>query len=389
MNAKKFFAALLALVLCVSMLAACGNGNSNGNDTPDDGGNNGAAGDTIKIGFIGPLTGNTAQYGNAVKNGAQMRIDEINEAGGINGATVELIAEDSTGDATEATNAYSKLVDQDGVVAIVGPVLTGETFAVAELAADDGFPLITASATGDAITDIGSSLFRTCFKDSFQGGKMGAYAAEKLGLTKVAVLTNSGSDYSVGLAKAFVEACNEANVEVVAEEKYADGDTDFAAQLTNIASSGCEAIYVPDYYEIVALIAQQAKSVGVNVPFLGGDGYDGVIEQSEDAANVEGFYFTTHYSSDADTTGWVDTYTSNYNVAPMSFSYLAYDAMMVLENALKNAASYDKADLVAAIKATDMECLTSHYTFDEDNNPIKDCMIITVENGAYKYVEMY
>lgn len=385
MNAKKFFAALLAVVMCVAMLASCGGGekpatDENGGDT---------AVETIKVGFIGPLTGDTAQYGNAVKNGAEMRIKEINEAGGINGATVELIAEDSTGDATEATNAYSKLVDQDGVVAIVGPVLTGETLAVAELAADDEFPMITASATGDDITNIGTTLFRTCFKDSFQGGKMGAYAAEKLGYTKIAILTNSGSDYSVGLTKSFIAACEEANVEVVAQESYADGDTDFKAQLTNIASTGCEALYVPDYYEVVALIAQQAKDTGITVPFLGGDGYDGIVAQSEDPANVEGFYFTTHYSSDADTTGWVDTYTSAYNVAPMSFSYLAYDAMMILENALANAASYDKADVVAAIKATDMDCLTSHYTFDADNNPIKDCMIITVTDGAYKFVEMY
>ena len=384
MNAKKFFAALLAVALCVAMLASCGDKPAAGENEGDD-----APVTAIKIGFIGPLTGDTAQYGNAVKNGAEMRIKEINEAGGINGATVELIAEDSTGDATEATNAYSKLVDQDGVVAIVGPVLTGETLAVAELAADDGFPMVTASATGDAITDIGDSLFRTCFKDSFQGGKMGAYAAEKLGLTKVAVLTNSGSDYSVGLTKAFIAACDEAGIEVVAEESYADGDTDFKAQLTNIASTGCEALYVPDYYEIVALIAQQAKDTGITVPFLGGDGYDGIVAQSEDVNNVEGFYFTTHYSSDADSTGWVDTYTSAYNVAPMSFSYLAYDAMQILEVALTNAASYDKADVVAAIKATDMDCLTSHYTFDADNNPIKDCMIITVENGAYKFVEMY
>ncbi len=378
MKASKLFALVLALVMCASMFAGCSGG---GAAAP--------AGETVKIGFIGPLTGDTAQYGEAVKNGAEMRINEINAAGGINGKTVELIAYDSAGDATQATDAYTRLVDQDGVVAIVGPVLTGETLAVAELAADDEFPLITASATGDSITDIGTSLFRTCFKDSFQGGKMGQYAATKLGYKKIAVLTNSGSDYSVGLSKAFVASCADAKVEVVAEESYADGDTDFKAQLTNIASTGCEAIYVPDYYDVVALIAQQAKDAGIEVPFLGGDGYGGLVKQVDDPATVEGFYFTDHYSSDADQSSFNADYNAAYNVAPLSFSYLAYDAMQIIEAAIAAAPSTDKADVVAALKATDMDCLTSHYTFDADNNPIKDCMILNVKSGANTYVEMF
>lgn len=382
MKKLKVISILMVACLLLGLLAGCGN---------KDSGEGAGSSDVIKIGFIGPLTGDTAQYGEAVRNGVQMRIEEINANGGINGATVELIAEDSAGDATQATNAYSLLVDQEGVVAIIGPVLTGETLAVAELAAEDGFPMITASATGDAITDIGDTLFRTCFKDSFQGGKMGEYAAAVLGFTKVAVLTNNGSDYSVGLSAAFVEACEANGVEVVAQESYSSNDTDFKAQLTNIVASGCEAVYVPDYYDVVALVAQQAKDSGLNVPFLGGDGYDGVVEQSDDVANVEGFYYTTHYSSDAGSVAaeFATKYEDAFGVSPLSFSYLAYDAMQILEAALANAASFDSADVVAAISATDMDCLTSHYTFDADNNPIKDCMIVTIADGAYKFVEMY
>ncbi|MEG2524886.1 MAG: ABC transporter substrate-binding protein, partial [Oscillospiraceae bacterium] len=192
MKSRKIFALVAALVMCVSMLAACGGGS-------------GTKEDTIKIGFIGPLSGGTAQYGEAVRNGAESYFNEVNAAGGIDGKQIEFIPYDSKGDNADATAAYSKLVDIDGVCAIIGPVLTGETLAVAELAADDGVPLITASATGDTITDIGDSLFRTCFKDSFQGTKMADYISQKLGYKKVAVLFNNADDYSVGLASAFRE----------------------------------------------------------------------------------------------------------------------------------------------------------------------------------------
>ncbi|MDO4567277.1 MAG: ABC transporter substrate-binding protein, partial [Oscillospiraceae bacterium] len=196
MKGHKLFALLLALVMCMSLFAACGGGSDAETDTE-------AGGDTVKIGFIGPLTGSTAQYGIAVRNGAEQQIAEINAAGGVNGQTLELVAMDSEGDPTTATNAYTLLVDQEGVCAIVGPVLTGETLAVAELAAEDGIPCITASATGDDITSIGDTLFRTCFKDSFQGTKMADYAAEVCGFSSVAILYNNADEYSVGLAEAF------------------------------------------------------------------------------------------------------------------------------------------------------------------------------------------
>ncbi len=383
---KKILTILLALALCFTLFAACGP-----KDTPQPDGADPADPTVIKIGFIGPLTGETAMYGEAVRNGAELRIAEINANGGINGNKVELIALDSKGDPTEATNAYTRLVDQDGVVGIIGPVLTGETLAVAELAADDEFPLITASATGDTITDIGTTLFRTCFKDSFQGGKMGEYAADKLGYKKVAVLYNNGSDYSVGLANAFVAACEAKGIEIVANESYAKDDTDFKSQLTNIAGTACEAIYVPDYYEKVSLVAQQAKDTGIDAPLLGGDGYP-TLSDITDAAIVEGFYYTSHYDIGAATGSaqdFADAYKTLTGSDPISFAFLSYDAMQIYEAALTSAASTDKADIVAALKATDMDCLTSHYKFDADNNPIKDCMVMTIKDGADVFVEMY
>lgn len=394
MKLKKFFAVLMAVVMCVAMLGACSGGSSSDNqqdaNNQQDVGDNQASGDktVVKIGFIGPLTGGTAQYGESVRNAAKMYFEKFNATN--EQFTVEFIEMDSEGDSAVAATAYNTLYDQ-GVVAIVGPVLTGETSAVAELAAEDGMPLVTASATGDTLTDIGDALYRTCFNDSFQGGKMASYAAEKMGVKTVAVMTNTASDYSKGLASAFVEKCAELNIEVVSQESYVEGDTDFMAQLTNLSTVEFDAMYVPDYYGTVALIAQQAKSAGIDVPFLGGDGYSGVVEIVEDTSVLEGFVFTDHYSPEASAEGtdFANEYTKRFGVEPLSFSFLAYDAAMVVADAVTRAESLDMAGVMAAIDSTDLDCLTTHYTFDEDNNPVKECAMRTIENGEYKFVTMF
>ena len=382
MNMKKFFALLLTVVLCASFVA-CGGG-SEADDTAD--------ADTIKIGFIGPLTGGTAQYGEAVRNGAQMYIDELNAAGGIDGKTVELIAMDSTGDATVAMNCYERLVGEEGVCAIVGPVLTGESLAVAELAAIDGIPMVTASATGDDVTVDTPSFFRTCYTDSTQGVKMAEYVANVLGLKKVAVLKNNSDDYSVGLAKAFVDKCAELGITVVLEESFAEEDTDFKSQLTNIAATDAEAIYAPIYYQKLALISQQAGEVNVSVPFLGGDGFDGVLAyEGVDTEGVEGAIFTNHFDAAASAEGaaFLADYSAEFGVAPMSFSFLAYDAAKVITDAIANAGSTDAEAIVDAIASGSFDCLTSAYTFDEYGNAIKDCAIIKVTAGEYAFQQMF
>ncbi|MEG0912061.1 MAG: ABC transporter substrate-binding protein [Oscillospiraceae bacterium] len=385
MNTKKFLSAILAMVLCVTLFASCSSKPEA--DVPEAG-----ASETVKLGFIGPLSGPASQYGEGCKNGVDMYINELNAKGGINGKQVELIAYDDKSEATESTSAYSRLVDEDGVVAIFGPVTTNPAEAVAALAAEDGFPLITASATGDTLTDIGDTFFRSCFKDSFQGVKMGKYASEVLGLKKVAVLINNSDAYSVGLAGAFVDSCKETGVEVVANESYSGDDADFKSQLTNIAAAKPEALYIPYYYENVYAIAQQAKEVGLNVPFLGGDGFDGLLGiENVDATLLEGFIFTNHYSQEASPKSgeFAAQYETKYGVAPMSFSFTSYDSAQILTDAIAKAASMSSEDIVKALKATDLDCLTSHYTFDADNNPSKDCAMIKIEGGKYVFDQMF
>ncbi|MEA4911796.1 MAG: ABC transporter substrate-binding protein [Oscillospiraceae bacterium] len=384
MKMKKFAALVAVLALCLTVFAGCSGGAVSDGDT---------AAQTIKIGFIGPLTGGTAQYGNAVYNGAKLYFDKVNAEGGVNGMQIEYIPMDSEGDAAKAVNAYSRLVDQEGVCAIVGPVLTGETVAVAEEAAADGIPMVTASATGDTITDIGDTLFRTCFKDSFQGTKMADYMSEVLGYTKVAALYNNADAYSKGLFEAFKAECTAVGIEIVAEESFATGDTDFKAQLTNITAAAPEALYFPCYYADCYMAASQAKEIGLDVPFLGGDGFDGLCGiEDVDPTIIEGFVFSAHFASDAGSDAVkavAADYKSQFSVEPLGFSYLAYDAAMVIVSAIETAGSTEWADIVAAMKTTDMDCLTGHYTFDADNNPIKQCAMTKIENGEYVFDQMF
>ena len=383
---KKFFALVLALVMCAAMFAACG-----GTTPPAEGGEAAPEGDTIKVGFIGPLTGSTAQYGEAVSNGAQLYFDRLNAGGGIGGKQVEFIKMDSKGDPTDAANAYTRLVDEDGVCAIIGPVLTGETLAVAELAAEDGIPCVTASATGDSITDIGDSLFRTCYTDSYQGTNMANYAADVLGYKKVAVLFNNSDEYSTGLANAFRAQAEAKGITIVANESFVTDDTDFKSQLTNINNAAPDAVYYPGYYNDCYMAAQQAKEVGLTVPFLGGDGLSGLVGiEGVDPAVIEGFVFTNHFdpSGNETATAFAAEYEGKFSVAPMGFSFLAADAAMIIAEGVKNAGT-EKTALVAAMKATDMDCITGPYIFDANNNPTKQTAMIKIADGAEVFDQMF
>ena len=364
-----------------------------------------AASDTIKVGVLAPLTGAVAQYGNAVNNGVMMYFEELNANGGINGKQVEVIVYDEEGDPVKAVTGYNYLMDQ-GVVAIVGDVTTGPTKAVVAESQADLTPMITASATAEDVTcqlnEDGSvaavyeNMFRSCFIDPFQGSKMAAFAKEQMGAGTAAILYNTGSDYSVGLTKAFEATAAEQGLEVVAVESYADGAVDFQSQLTNIAAKAPDVLFVPDYYSVIALVAQQAQSAGVKATMLGADGWDSVLGVVTDAALLEGAYYCSGYSTE-DTREEVQTFVKNYQAkygaTPNMFAAQAYDAAMILCAALEKAeASGSKAGtdeyrkaVIAAMKATDMDCVTGHVTYDQYNDPEKSAAIITIADGKAKF----
>ena len=358
---------------------------------------------TIKVGVLAPLTGAVAQYGNAVNNGVMMYFEELNAKGGINGKQVELVTYDEEGDPVKAVTGYNSLVDQ-GVVAIVGDVTTAPTKAVVAESQADNMPMITASATAEDVTcrlnadgtvaAVYENMFRSCFIDPFQGSKMAAFAKDQLSAKTAAVLYNMGSDYSVGCYKAFKETAAQQGLEVVAEESYADGAVDFQSQLTNIAAKSPDVLFVPDYYSVIALVAQQAQSAGLKATMLGADGWDSVLGVVTDAALLEGAYYCSGYSTE-DTRAEVQTFVKNfkakYNDDPDMFAAQGYDAAMILAAAIEKAEAsgktgddYRKA-IIAAMKATDMDCVTGHVTFNEYNNPEKSAAIINITGGAAKY----
>ena len=414
---KKLLSIALVAMLALSALAGCAApaatdasaSDATASDaTAADAAQPAASGETIKVGILGPHTGDYAVYGLAVKNGAQLYIDQVNAAGGINGKQIETVVYDNKGDSTEAITAFTRMVD-DGITALIGDVLTGNTIAVVGEANPINMPMITASATASAVTynadtdTVYTNVFRTCFIDPFQGEKMAQYASEKLGAKTAAVLTMTGDDYSVGLADAFKAKCAEVGITVVADEGYSKGDVDFKAQLTNILASAPDVIFCPNYYQDDGMIVTQARELGLTATFLGGDGWAGVSAYAS-AADLEGSYFCSAYapgSTDAVKKFEAD-YTAAYGADTLNmFAATAYDAAQILVAALTKAEASGAATgsdeykqaVIDAFKTEGPSVvgITSEtgYTFDEHNNPIKSAVIMTLTDGVETFKEMY
>jgi len=378
MKAKKFMSMLLVGGIMLSSLVGCGNTGSSSQGSESSGAN----ADVIKIGGIAPLTGDVAVYGVAADNGVKLAIEEINANGGLLGKQIQYVVYDDKGDPTEAVNAYKKLTSNDQVDAIVGAVTSKPTLTVTPLAAKDGIPMITPTATALEVTSAGPNIFRACFIDPYQGEVMAKFAVEELGASKAAIIYNTADDYSVGVAEAFKEAVEGYGTQVVSFEGYNGDDKDFKAVLTNVKSQGPDVLFIPDYYNRVGLIAQQAKEVGITATLLGADGWDGVIGVNPDA--VEGAYFCNHYSTDdaaEEVQNFLKVYKEKYNEDPVSFAALGYDAMKILAAAIEKAGSTDKDAVVKALAETDITSVTGKITFDENRNPVKEVSIIKIENG--------
>lgn len=346
-------------------------------------------GNTIRIGGLGPLTGPVAIYGVTATNGTKLAFEEINKNNGILGKQVEFILLDEKGDPTEAITAYNKLVDGE-IVALIGDITSKPTLAVAEIAAEDKIPMITPTGTQFNITEAGSNIFRVCFTDPYQGVILAKFAKEKINAKTVAVLLNNSSDYSDGVAKAFIEESEKLGLKVVAKEGYGEGDKDFRPQLTKIARKNPDVLLVPDYYEQVALISTQAREVGIKSQFIGPDGWDGVSKSLDKTsyAAIEGSYFTNHYSledKNPKVQNFFEAYRKKFNEDPSAFSALAYDAAYLLKEAIEKAGTTEKEAVVKALKNSNFIGVTGQLKFDEKNNPIKDVTILKIKDGKYKF----
>jgi branched-chain amino acid transport system substrate-binding protein len=345
--------------------------------------------ETIKIGGMAPLTGALAIYGVTTTNGAELAVKEINENGGVLGKKIEYVMLDTKGDSTEAVMAYNKLVDEK-VAGIIGEVTSKPTLAVAEVAVQDNMPLITPTGTQVDITEVGPNIFRVCFTNPYQGKVLAITSKERLGADTVAVMLNNSSDYSDGIAKAFIEESEKLGMKVMGVEGYSDGDKDFRPQLTKLAAMNPDVILIPEYYEQAALIATQAREVGVKSIFVGSDGWDGIaktLDQSAYAA-IENSYFTNHFSMEDQSEkiqDFLKDYREAYKEDPSAFSALGYDAVYMMKSAIEKAGSTDKQKIVDALKGIEYDGVTGYLTFDDHNNPIKAVTVLKIENGKYVF----
>ena len=345
--------------------------------------------ETIKIGGMAPLTGALAIYGVTTTNGAELAVKEINENGGILGKKIEYIMLDTKGDSTEAVMAYNKLVDEK-VAGIIGEITSKPTLAVAEVAVQDNMPLITPTGTQVDITEAGPNVFRVCFTNPYQGKVLAITSKERLGADTVAVMLNNSSDYSDGITKAFIEESEKLGMKVMGVEGYSDGDKDFRPQLTKLAAMNPDVVLIPEYYEQAALIATQAREVGVKSIFVGSDGWDGIdktLDKSSYSA-IENSYFTNHFSMEDQSEkiqNFLKDYREIYKEDPSAFSALGYDAIYMMKSAIEKAGTTDKQKIVDALKGIEYDGVTGYLTFDDHNNPIKAVTVLKIENGKYVF----
>jgi branched-chain amino acid transport system substrate-binding protein len=347
----------------------------------------------IKVGEFASLNGSEAAFGRSSHNGTQLAVDEINAAGGVLGKQIELITEDDQSKDGESATAVKKLISRDQVVAILGEVASIRSLEAAPICQQYKVPQISPSSTNPKVTQIGDYIFRICFIDPFQGTVMANFATKTLGVKKVAVLTDVGSTYSVGLADFFKQGFTANGGEIVAEQKFTKDDKDFKAQLTAVKAQNPEAIFVPGYYGQVTLIALQARELGITVPLFGGDGWEApeLIQGPGAAEALEGCYFSTHFSPDQDSPKikqFVADYQKKFGATPDAMGALGYDSVLALVDAIKRANSTDSTKIRDALATTkDLDGVTGKTTLDENRNARKPAVIIEIKGGKFIYKE--
>ena len=359
-------------------------------------GGNGTAvdsGDTVRVGVYVDLTGQTSSFGQSTRNGIELAVEEVNAAGGVNGKKISLVVEDDQGRPEQAKTVVSKLINQDKVHAVLGEVASTNSLAAAPVAQEAKIPMITPSSTNPKVTEVGDYISRVCFIDPFQGSVMAKFAANTLNAKTAAILGDVNSDYSKGLTQFFEEEFTRLGGRVVAKEAYTQTDPDFKGQLTKIRNLNPDVIYIPGYYGQVGIIAKQARELGMNMPLMGGDGWDSPELWKLGGDALKNAYISNHYSAEnpaPEIQNFVKAYRAKYNVVPDSLAALAYDAAKVLADALKRAGGTDPAKLRDAINSTkDFKGVTGSITLDSGRNAVKPAVVLELDPaaGAFKFKE--
>ena len=377
---KKFLCMMMAVLMVLAM-AACGGepANNGGNDTPD--------ATTVKIGGIGPLTGAYANYGLSEKNGAELAVKEINEAGGIAGKQIELSYQDSQGESESAVNAYGKLMDW-GMEVSLGCVLSGENASVVAAARDDDVLLITPSGSADKCIDGNDKAFRVCFYDSYQGAAAAQYIKDNNMVDTVGILYQSDNDYSVGLYNAFVAKCGELGITIAETQTFTSStNTDFSTQVSALVSSGVKLVFIPLYAEEASTFLTQAHGkFADDVYFFGADGLDGILGKVEqDTSLANNVLMLTPFAADnpaENVQSFVKKYQEAYGATPDQFAADAYDAIYVIKAAVEKAGSTIGAALASALTSLTVEGVTGTMTWTADGNTNKPASAILYYDGV-------
>ena len=344
--------------------------------------------DSIKVGYYGSMTGKEATFGQSTYNGIKIAVDEINKGGGLNGKKIEIIPYDDKGDSKEAGSAVTRLIDSDRVVAVLGEVASSLSLAGGAVCKEKDVPMITPSSTNARVTANNPMVFRVCFIDPFQAAAIAKFITANLHLTKAAILFDQTQAYSKGLRDDFTKSFKKMGGTVVADQPYNGGDQDFSAQLSSIKAAGAEIIFVPGYYTEGGNIAIQARKLGVNVPLIGGDGWDSSQLAAIGGSSIEGCYYSNHSAPDQpNMKDFVVKYKKEFNATPDALGGLGYDAMMVLFDSMKRAKSLGGKDLAAAIAQTkDFHGVTGSITIDKDHNAQKGVVIVQIKGGVPVFV---
>lgn len=384
---KKLVSLLLIAAMTFSMVA-CGSSEEPADKPAEEaeGSTESTDGAQFVIGGLGPLTGAAASYGISVKQGAEIAIEEINAAGGVKvGDTTYTLAlnfADDEASEDKVITAYNALMDE-GINALLGCVTSGACLAVIDQTQADGILQITPSGSALGCTEYDNA-FRLCFTDPLQGVTMADYAVNDRGFKKIAVIYNNADEYSTGIMEAFNEQVAANGGEIVANEAFVTDDVDFKTQLTSIKATDAEVIFVPAYYQDATYITQQAKDLGIELPFLGSDGWDGVLGTVTDASTVEGAVFLSPFlATDPAVADFVAAYEAAYNATPDQFAADGYDTVYVIAAAMEKAGSIESADMIAAMTEIEVAGLTGNVKFTADGEPEKGAKFVGIESGAY------
>lgn len=387
---KKFISVMLVAAMAATALTGCGS-NSSSSSKKD--------ADKYYIGGIGPTTGATAIYGTAVKNGAQIAVDEINAAGGINGKQIEYRFEDDQNDAEKAVNAYNTLKDW-GMQMLVGTTTTAPCIAVAGKTASDNVFQITPSASSpDVLSSGNGNVFQVCFTDPNQGVASAQYIAEKKLATKIGIIYDSSDVYSSGIEEKFEAEAKTQGLNIVSKAAFtADSKTDFGTQLQKAKDAGADLLFLPIYYQEASIILKQADTMGYKPKFFGVDGMDGILTvENFDTKLAEDVMLLTPFAADAkDKTvqNFVKTYKEKYEDTPNQFAADSYDAVYALKAAIeesKATTDMSASDMCDALKGAmtkiKMQGLTGGkdgLTWNESGEVTKSPKAVIIKNGAYK-----